>query len=105
MSSDDNNAAVDLMDDEVLDELAERGRKLYDEKIKPLVEPMHNGRYIAVHLDTGDYEVSRRETDAWRTLFSRHSDGLIMTTIIGPDQMDTLAYRMLNGQFARRRSK
>ena len=92
----------DLFNEDVLDALSERGMALYREKIQPVVEPEQNGKHIAIHLDTGDYAVAANGPDAWRAMRARQPEGLIMTTIIGPDQMDQLAYRMLGSRAATR---
>ena len=89
------SGSVDLLNEEALAAFGERGRVLYDEKIKPLVEPEQNGKHIAVHLDTGDYALAANSPDALRVLRQRRPDGIVMTTIVGPDQMDQLAYRMM----------
>ena len=92
---------VDLFNEGVLDTLNQRGMALYNVKIRPVVEPQYQGQHIAVHLDTGDYAVARTSSDARRALRARQPDGLIMTTLIGADQMDQLSYRMMGASSIR----
>ena len=42
------------------EEVSELGRAIYKEKIKHLVEPMENGKFIAIDIETGDYEIGER---------------------------------------------
>lgn len=40
-------------------QLAAKGRAIYDETLKSLLEPEYNGSkgsVVAIHLDTGEYE-------------------------------------------------
>ncbi|HWP54766.1 MAG TPA: hypothetical protein VN476_11580 [Pyrinomonadaceae bacterium] len=40
---------------EVEDELVRRARKLYDERLRVLLEPNQRGRYVAIEPNTGRY--------------------------------------------------
>jgi hypothetical protein len=37
------------------DELVRRSRQLYDQKLRVLLEPIQQGRYVAIEPDTGRY--------------------------------------------------
>jgi hypothetical protein len=39
------------------DEIVERGQALYDQQIREKVEPQHNGKFMALDIETGDYEI------------------------------------------------
>ena len=94
-----------IQSDEELEHLANKGQSIYDERIKPLVEPDYNGQFVAIHLDTGDYEVAQNSPTARFALRKRHSDGLIMTTDVGPAKIDSLTVRMLASQLLSRENK
>jgi hypothetical protein len=49
------------------DEIVERGQALYDQQIRTTVEPEHNGKFLVLDVETGDYEV---DTDS-RAAFDR----------------------------------
>ena len=36
------------------------GRAIYKEKIKHLVEPVEKGKFIAIDIESGDYEIDER---------------------------------------------
>lgn len=59
---------------------------LYDKQIKPLLEPAHNGEYVAIHVDSGDYALGRTFREASRMLQGRHAkDGRLVGWKVGPD--------------------
>jgi hypothetical protein len=39
------------------DEIVERGQALYDQQIREKVEPQHNGKFLVLDIETGEYEV------------------------------------------------
>ena len=39
------------------DEIVERGLALYDQQIREKVEPQHNGKFLVLDIETGEYEV------------------------------------------------
>jgi hypothetical protein len=45
-------------------DLAERGRKLYQEKLKDILEPTEIGKFVAIEPDTGQYFVAVNDIDA-----------------------------------------
>jgi hypothetical protein len=87
----------DILPIEKVEKLSEAGRAIYNEKLRPLLEPEHNGQEVAIHLDTGDYEVGAREQQPALALRQRHPDGrMIMCTLVGPPRPDDmLVYRMM----------
>jgi hypothetical protein len=83
---------------EEMEQLSARGHAIYDNTLKAILEPQYNGQEVAIHLDTGDYEVAKNSPHARRALRARRPEGLIMTTNIGPAKMDGLTLRMLGSQ-------
>lgn len=64
-------------------EVVRRGRAIYDSRIRSLVEPVQNGRFVAIDIDSGDYEVADAAIDAIDTLDQRHADALYYIHRIG----------------------
>lgn len=82
-----------------MDRLSAESQAVYDQKLKSLLEPEHNGEVVAIHLDTEDYEVAPQSSRARSLLRSRHPEGMIVTMDIGPvDPFDPLTLRMLSSQ-------
>ncbi len=40
-------------------EIAERGTGIYNERLRDILEPAHLGEYIAIDIETGEYEVDK----------------------------------------------
>jgi hypothetical protein len=49
---------------DVKKDLAERGRQLYTKKLKDLLEPQDNGRFVAIEPDSGNYFLGETGVDA-----------------------------------------
>jgi hypothetical protein len=76
--------------------ISDAGFEIYNRKLKALLEPDLNGQVVAIHLDSEDYEVHTQSSRALGALRSRHPEGLVVTTDIGPvDPFDPLSLRML----------
>lgn len=53
-----------LVETDVKKSLAERGRQLYSEKLKDLLEPQHHGRFVAIEPDSKNYFLGDTDIDA-----------------------------------------
>ena len=47
-----------------IDEICDRAKRIYEEQIKDLVEPEHNGKFIVIDIETGDYEIDEDDLSA-----------------------------------------
>ncbi len=82
-----------------LTDLSRQGLALYEAKIKALLEPQHDGQFVAIHVDTEDYAVGRSSSAATRALLKRHPvDGRLVVRKIGPEPEYGLAARLLAGE-------
>jgi hypothetical protein len=52
--------------------LSQRANKLYAEKIRPLLHAEDDGKYVAIDVATGDYEINADDYTAVSRLRSRH---------------------------------
>ena len=57
-----------------IDEVCDRGEQIYEERIKHLVEPEHNGKFIVIDIESGDYEMDEEELDASARLKKRRPE-------------------------------
>ena len=73
-----------------IDEVCDRGEEIYEEKIKPLVEPQENGKFIVIDIESGDYELGEEMLPASRRLRERRPDSVRFGAKVGCD----LAYRI-----------
>ena len=65
------------------EEFARRGDALYETQIRPQVESDHQGKVVAIDLETGDFEVDSSEITAANRLEVRHPDAQIWIVRIG----------------------
>ena len=82
-----------------VEEMAERGQKIYDERIKALIDlDVHYGKFVVIDVETGDYEVDKRDAVATRRLRERRPGAMTYAVRVGFPS----AYRM-GGRYLRAR--
>lgn len=72
------------MSDETLEkpkfsELTELGIKFYKEKLKPLLEPEHNGEFVAIEPYSGKYFLNKNHTQAILTARAEMPDKFFLS--------------------------
>ena len=72
------------------EEVRDRGKKIYEERIKGLVEPDKNGKFIVIDINSGDFEVDAKILVASRRLRERRPDSVLYRVKAGLGA----AYRM-----------
>lgn len=77
-----------------LDDVTQRGLKIYEGRLKPLLEPDHLGEVVAIHVDSGDYAVAASSPEALRAMRRIHPAGLLFLYTIRPAEDHGLARRM-----------
>ncbi len=90
------------MTDEEHEALTNRGLSIYEEKLKSILEPEFDKKYVAIHVDTEDYSVANSSGDAMRAMRKRHLAGRLVIMRIGNEPEWGLAARLLAGQMAGR---
>jgi hypothetical protein len=46
------------------DEITERGQQIYESRLKAILEPGHNGDFVAVEPETGRYFICDKDAEA-----------------------------------------
>ena len=59
-----------------IEEVCGRGERIYEERIKSLVEPQENGRFIVIDIESGDYEIADDSLVAEDRLQERRPDAV-----------------------------
>jgi hypothetical protein len=78
------------------DELTAKGLAIFDIKLRAVLEPTHNNKYVAIHVDSGYYAIGRSWVAALRAIRERHAiDGRLVTMRIGTEPEYGLASRVL----------
>lgn len=57
-------------------EVTDLAREIYQEKIKPLVEPQEQGKFIVIDVVSGDYEIDEQIVDAFDRLKARRPESV-----------------------------
>ena len=96
-------APASLMTEGEVERLSDLGAAIYTERLQALLEPAHNGEWVAIHVDTGDYAVGKNSPRALDALRTMHPAGLVVTLLVGPEREDPTLYRMLACQAIRQR--
>ncbi len=83
---------------EYLEELGRLGQAIYD-KLKPEIEPLHDRKFITIHVDTGDYAIGKNSSTATRAIRQRHDlDGRLFCRKIGNEpEYGTLSLLLSSG--------
>ncbi len=84
--------------DEEHDVLFQQGLAIYDEILKPILEPIYNNQYVAVHVGSGEHAVAKSSGDAMRAMRKRQPEGPLVIMQIGPEPEWGLAGRLLASQ-------
>lgn len=65
------------------EEVARRAKDLYERRIREEVEPEHEGRFLAVDVESGDYEVAEEALRATVGLRERKPGAVLYLMRIG----------------------
>ena len=80
------------------EEIGQRGRTLYEQKIRPLVETEPNiGKVISIDIETGDYEIADDLITTGDRLRKKHPGAAIYGARIGYDAV----YAIGSGELTR----
>lgn len=64
-------------------DLAERAEALYAERLRQLLEPEHNGEFLVIEPDSGDYFLGRTLMEASRAAREKHPGRLTHVMRVG----------------------
>jgi hypothetical protein len=56
------------------EEIIQRGEALYHQQIRPRVEPDHNGKFLVLDVETGEYEVDSDSRAAFDRAAAKRPD-------------------------------
>lgn len=65
------------------EEFGRRGDAIYEEKIRPHLKPSDKGKYVAIDIETGEYEIARSKLAACDRLNTRIPDALTWLVKVG----------------------
>ena len=78
-------------------EIGDRGVAIYTSKLRPLLEPQCHGQFVAIDVETEDYEVADEADEASDRLWERCPNAQILVERIGyPAAFHALGVRGLS---------
>ena len=84
-----------MQDQAEFEALGQRGRAIYEDRLKAILEPEQNNRFVAIHVDSGDYTVGRSSSQAMRAMHEIHPNGQLFIRKIGLEPEYGLSARIL----------
>lgn len=65
------------------DEIADRGEKIYQDRLRAQVREGNVGKYLVIDIDSEDYEIGTEHLPIAKRLRARHPDGSLYGMRIG----------------------
>ena len=65
------------------EQIVERGQALYDQRIRSQIEPKHKGKFLALDIETGDYEMDEDSRVAFERTAAKHPDAALYLLRVG----------------------
>lgn len=65
------------------EEFARRGQEIYDRAIRPCIEAGSEGKFVAIDIETGAYEIDADDYTATERLLARTPDAQIWLLRVG----------------------
>ncbi len=76
------------------DEIVPRGREIYERDIRPGLGPDHEGKFVVIDVDSGDYEVSDDDGEAFDRAEEKRPEVVFFVLRVGPEGAPLPAYRI-----------
>ncbi len=75
-------------------EIVERGTRIYEERLRSLLEPQHNGKYVVIDVETGEYELDTDHLAASDRADSKRPGAQLYATRVGSPWLGRIGGRM-----------
>ncbi|NOS99168.1 MAG: hypothetical protein HOP29_00905 [Phycisphaerales bacterium] len=82
---------------ESFDEIARRGRAVYDRQLRAQLEPRHNGEYLILNVDTGEFEIDADDAAASKRAQARFPRASLVTIRVGHHAAYRIGARSVTG--------
>ncbi len=84
------------MADTVMDrhELARRGQAYYAQHLRETLEPQHNGKYLVLDVETGEYEMDADQVVAMQRARARHPTTVFYIVRVGYPAVGRIGARL-----------
>jgi hypothetical protein len=71
-------------------QIAARGREIFEHRLRGLLEPDNNGKFIVIDVETGDYEIDEDDLIASMRAYNKRPEGVCYGMRIGYSSAGTL---------------
>jgi hypothetical protein len=71
------------MDNYTAQEVTRRGREIYERRIRSEVDPEHEGRFLAVDVESGEYALADNELEAFDRALEKKPEGVLYLLRVG----------------------
>ncbi len=65
------------------EEIGERGVRIYEQKLRSILEPQFKGQFVTIDVETEDLEVASEARDASNRLRERHPEAQVLVERVG----------------------
>ena len=77
------------------DNIVERGTRIYDDRLRHLLEPQHIGKYVVIDVETGEYELDEDHLVASDRAEAKRSGAPLYATRVGSRTLGRVGGRWL----------
>ena len=79
------------------EEFASRGQETYEREVRSSLQPGDDGKFVAIDIESGSYEIDRDDYVATERLLSRHPDAQVWLAQVGQPAAYRLGARSVSG--------
>lgn len=76
------------------EEIVPRGEEIYERDVRPKLGPEHEGKFVVIDIETGDYEVSDDDGEAFGRAEEKHPEAVFFVLRVGHKGALQPAYRI-----------
>jgi hypothetical protein len=66
-------------------QVAQKGEQIYQEKLKPILEPKENGKFVTIEVNSGEYFLGDSLLEALQQARQKYPDRLFHTIKVGAE--------------------
>jgi hypothetical protein len=75
------------------EEIAARGKALYERHLGAQLEPQHRGAYLVINVETGEYLIDEDEVAASKRAYAQYPGAPLYGMRIGPEAWGRIGWR------------
>ncbi len=75
-------------------DIAERGTEIYERRLRHVLEPQHNGKYVVIDVETGEYELDEDHLAASDRATAKRPGAPLYATRVGSRSLGRIGGRL-----------